>query len=162
PRAIVSASLPAPAALPASLSFTPPRSPDLGVGGAVLQPVRSEGDDTTGVGHPVAGGDARVDPRGRQGAPLREHRAGPVPGPAVQDRKSTRLNSSHVSISYAVFCLKKKRPRPHGKIPPTTRWSPTPRHLQARTSAARSPRGASRRCAATRRYRRKGTPPSCT
>src|SRR5699024_12090718 len=25
-----------------------------------------------------------------------------------QDRKSTRLNSSHVSISYAVFCLKKK------------------------------------------------------
>src|SRR5699024_11543110 len=27
-----------------------------------------------------------------------------------QDRKSTRLNSSHVSISYAVFCLKKKRP----------------------------------------------------
>src|SRR5699024_12882669 len=29
--------------------------------------------------------------------------------PAVSDRKSTRLNSSHVSISYAVFCLKKKR-----------------------------------------------------
>src|SRR5438067_4349553 len=30
-------------------------------------------------------------------------------GPASpQDRKSTRLNSSHVSISYAVFCLKKK------------------------------------------------------
>src|SRR5699024_2133355 len=27
----------------------------------------------------------------------------------IQDRKSTRLNSSHVSISYAVFCLKKKR-----------------------------------------------------
>src|SRR5207249_8855449 len=27
---------------------------------------------------------------------------------AEQDRKSTRLNSSHVSISYAVFCLKKK------------------------------------------------------
>src|SRR5699024_11330436 len=26
-----------------------------------------------------------------------------------RDRKSTRLNSSHVSISYAVFCLKKKR-----------------------------------------------------
>src|SRR5699024_6472661 len=29
----------------------------------------------------------------------------------VADRKSTRLNSSHVSISYAVFCLKKKRPK---------------------------------------------------
>src|SRR5438876_7760909 len=27
-----------------------------------------------------------------------------------QDRKSTRLNSSHPSISYAVFCLKKKKP----------------------------------------------------
>src|SRR5690554_7423557 len=28
------------------------------------------------------------------------------------DRKSTRLNSSHVRISYAVFCLKKKRNKP--------------------------------------------------
>src|SRR5215475_15099377 len=27
----------------------------------------------------------------------------------VEDRKSTRLNSSHVKISYAVFCLKKKK-----------------------------------------------------
>src|SRR5699024_12672768 len=27
----------------------------------------------------------------------------------IADRKSTRLNSSHVSISYAVFCLKKKK-----------------------------------------------------
>src|SRR5436190_17929180 len=32
-------------------------------------------------------------------------------GPRVHpDRKSTRLNSSHTVISYAVFCLKKKRP----------------------------------------------------
>src|SRR5438876_3825931 len=30
------------------------------------------------------------------------------PGPQEGDRKSTRLNSSHPSISYAVFCLKKK------------------------------------------------------
>src|SRR5439155_11326446 len=29
-------------------------------------------------------------------------------GQWVEDRKSTRLNSSHVAISYAVFCLKKK------------------------------------------------------
>src|SRR5690625_6147679 len=29
-------------------------------------------------------------------------------GATVRDRKSTRLNSSHVAISYAVFCLKKK------------------------------------------------------
>src|SRR5690625_6721499 len=33
-------------------------------------------------------------------------RAGAV---EVEDRKSTRLNSSHVAISYAVFCLKKKK-----------------------------------------------------
>src|SRR5690606_41027309 len=32
----------------------------------------------------------------------------PVPSTPDQDRKSTRLNSSHVKISYAVFCLKKK------------------------------------------------------
>src|SRR5215813_14436988 len=33
--------------------------------------------------------------------------------PAVGDRKSTRLNSSHVRISYAVFCLKKKKKTKH-------------------------------------------------
>src|SRR3989442_3367315 len=32
----------------------------------------------------------------------------PAPGGGVVDRKSTRLNSSHVRISYAVFCLDKK------------------------------------------------------
>src|SRR5256885_10651931 len=31
------------------------------------------------------------------------------PVPALADRKSTRLNSSHLVISYAVFCLKKKK-----------------------------------------------------
>src|SRR5438132_14172585 len=31
-----------------------------------------------------------------------------TPGPTLKDRKSTRLNSSHTVISYAVFCLKKK------------------------------------------------------
>src|SRR5207249_5941692 len=35
------------------------------------------------------------------------HHAGDQLAAAAQDRKSTRLNSSHVSISYAVFCLKK-------------------------------------------------------
>src|SRR5438874_3849933 len=34
------------------------------------------------------------------------YRAQPI---AALDRKSTRLNSSHVEISYAVFCLKKKK-----------------------------------------------------
>src|SRR3989442_3085777 len=32
-----------------------------------------------------------------------------VEGTDLRDRKSTRLNSSHVRISYAVFCLKKKK-----------------------------------------------------
>src|SRR5690606_41854763 len=47
--------------------------------------------------------------------------AGAEPGQAglraldigLQDRKSTRLNSSHVKISYAVFCLKKKKKQSH-------------------------------------------------
>src|SRR3712207_7793383 len=33
-----------------------------------------------------------------------------------QDRKSTRLNSSHANISYAVFCLKKKKKKPISTI----------------------------------------------
>src|SRR3712207_7211948 len=36
-----------------------------------------------------------------------EHDVG-IPGGGRRDRKSTRLNSSHANISYAVFCLKKK------------------------------------------------------
>src|SRR6266511_3283787 len=36
-------------------------------------------------------------------------RPAPPPGTGCRDRKSTRLNSSHVKISYAVFCLKKKK-----------------------------------------------------
>src|SRR5258705_3105532 len=32
-----------------------------------------------------------------------------APNHPIRDRKSTRLNSSHLGISYAVFCLKKKR-----------------------------------------------------
>src|SRR5438445_463845 len=35
------------------------------------------------------------------------------------DRKSTRLNSSHANISYAVFCLKKKKQVMHQRIPPS-------------------------------------------
>src|SRR5436305_13155420 len=36
------------------------------------------------------------------------HRLHPPAPPRPEDRKSTRLNSSHVRISYAVFCLKKE------------------------------------------------------
>src|SRR5690606_41578975 len=39
--------------------------------------------------------------------PLPAHRSGQLASAAI-DRKSTRLNSSHVKISYAVFCWKKK------------------------------------------------------
>src|SRR5699024_12767988 len=45
---------------------------------------------------------------------------------SARDRKSTRLNSSHVSISYAVFCLKKK----------TVRFCSPPYSISARASAA--------------------------
>src|SRR5690606_42027576 len=36
--------------------------------------------------------------------------------PGARDRKSTRLNSSHVKISYAVFCLKKKKKKQPYKL----------------------------------------------
>src|SRR5439155_6935520 len=39
-----------------------------------------------------------------------------VPGKLWRDRKSTRLNSSHVAISYAVFCLKKKKKKDTKKV----------------------------------------------
>src|SRR6202021_4247359 len=42
--------------------------------------------------------------------------AAPHPGPVEPDRKSTRLNSSHANISYAVFCLNKKTSREYGFI----------------------------------------------
>src|SRR5690242_20987397 len=52
------------------------------------------GPGAAGVGHAARElAAARLDHRGRD---------------VLQDRKSTRLNSSHMSISYAVFCLKKK------------------------------------------------------
>src|SRR3712207_7787056 len=57
------------------------------------------GRDTHGGAHVRAYGS---DPSGRRPAARGDLRA---------DRKSTRLNSSHANISYAVFCLKKKKPR---------------------------------------------------
>src|SRR5690348_17824553 len=57
------------------------------------------GRDVRSVAESV-GGIVHVADDERLGAPL----------PAPRDRKSTRLNSSHPSISYAVFCLKKKKP----------------------------------------------------
>src|SRR5438067_11197951 len=54
----------------------------------------------------------RPEPSGSSAPTCRKFRAhfAPLPSAARNlDRKSTRLNSSHVSISYAVFCLKKKK-----------------------------------------------------
>src|SRR5436853_2454894 len=47
------------------------------------------------------------DARRRQHVMQVRHRL--APAGVVKDRKSTRLNSSHLGISYAVFCLKKKK-----------------------------------------------------
>src|SRR2546426_5935840 len=57
-------------------------------------------------GHEIVGNARALEADG-QGA-SGPHRHGPS-----QDRKSTRLNSSHLVISYAVFCLKKKKNKTH-------------------------------------------------
>src|SRR5258707_4380179 len=49
-------------------------------------------------------------PRRQRGAAV-QSRSEAGEADSVGDRKSTRLNSSHANISYAVFCLKKKIPR---------------------------------------------------
>src|SRR3712207_8682005 len=80
---------------------------------------RSAGGTGLVEGEPVdaAGGDAAADLRDRAGAPgaAAARRAAGGRDPADRrpvalrrDRKSTRLNSSHANISYAVFCLNKK------------------------------------------------------
>src|SRR5437870_7459065 len=46
----------------------------------------------------------------------------------ARDRKSTRLNSSHVAISYAVFCLKKKNKKKHILLTTTTHTTHNPHH----------------------------------
>src|SRR3712207_7343089 len=54
-------------------------------------------------------GTAALDPlRSLQGGPGERRRGLRRDDAVLQDRKSTRLNSSHANISYAVFCLKKK------------------------------------------------------
>src|SRR5690606_42123430 len=60
-----------------------------------------------GVRHPLREAGGQLDgPRG-------EHLELPHEARHQQDRKSTRLNSSHMKISYAVFCLKKKKKKQH-------------------------------------------------
>src|SRR5438477_2302618 len=57
---------------------------------------------------PRASGRAAAEGRARRLPPRLARR---LHARASRDRKSTRLNSSHMSISYAVFCLKKKKGR---------------------------------------------------
>src|SRR3712207_7286678 len=56
-----------------------------------------------------AGRHHRDPPAPRRPLPGGRLAAGAGPPARHQDRKSTRLNSSHANISYAVFCLKKKK-----------------------------------------------------
>src|SRR6266511_4478462 len=60
----------------------------------------------------IAGDDRAVAEQPPEQPLLDLHRA----DPRQPDRKSTRLNSSHVKISYAVFCLKKKKKNKKKKI----------------------------------------------
>src|SRR6267378_4262755 len=73
----------------------------------------------------------------------RPHRLGE---PSPRDRKSTRLNSSHVEISYAVFCLKKKKNAGTRASPPHPVLRPPEARLRG---AADAPRCAQRRAAAS-------------
>src|SRR2546430_9287521 len=57
--------------------------------------------------HDVAEEDGGIELEAPQG--LERHFRGEVRRARERDRKSTRLNSSHSQISYAVFCLKKKK-----------------------------------------------------
>src|SRR3712207_7728580 len=52
----------------------------------------------------------------------------------LQDRKSTRLNSSHANISYAVFCLKKKRRGPSAGRPHARRRHTPPLRSEKNTT----------------------------
>src|SRR5690606_39398472 len=88
------------AALGARHSVPTRRSSDL----AELAGERGEVDAGAEVEVVVAGGDGHDVDQLRLRRPRLRHRR----GTRSTDRKSTRLNSSHVKISYAVFCLKKK------------------------------------------------------
>src|SRR5207302_9904794 len=62
-------------------------------------------------GHPHIGQHDRLDHRAAGEGQARQPGAPRCARHPRRDRKSTRLNSSHVKTSYAVFCLKKKNPR---------------------------------------------------
>src|SRR6266508_902886 len=71
---------------------------------------RSGGWGRDGLRGGARGGPRSAGPRSRGGGGWAGCRYQARPRRLARDRKSTRLNSSHVAISYAVFCLKKKKP----------------------------------------------------
>src|SRR3712207_8733038 len=92
----------------------PPRSPLFP--STPLSRSRAEAADGTGEREDDERADELADEEGRRpdagpaAALLEAERAeGPGEQRREEDRKSTRLNSSHANISYAVFCLKKKK-----------------------------------------------------
>src|SRR5205807_9537312 len=110
-RTATSSSTTSPVSLPTFFFFTTTATPQiytLSLHDAL--PICHLGDE--------APGDVRV-----QGPDRGEvHVAHPADAPAgltgeEEDRKSTRLNSSHLVISYAVFCLKKKKKRQRVHVP---------------------------------------------
>src|SRR5438034_8854231 len=85
----------------------------------------SLGDNRTGGSASGAGRDAKSrHPNRHRNRPLAGGGGGPrTSGNATSpDRKSTRLNSSHTVISYAVFCLKKKIARVQQAVRAQARW----------------------------------------
>src|SRR5690242_21294198 len=77
---------------------------------AVAEPAEALAAGAAGLGERAGRVEGQAALRGRdgrhgQGGDQGRRRADADP---AEDRKSTRLNSSHMSISYAVFCLKKK------------------------------------------------------
>src|SRR2546430_13277338 len=91
---------------PYTTLFRSPRNarPSVGGGGVTVKPpvsttVWPSGFDTATSRAPIAA-------------------VAPIARATERDRKSTRLNSSHSQISYAVFCLKKKNRRPADRPPP--------------------------------------------
>src|SRR5207247_2798199 len=98
--------------------------------------------------HLLVAADGQTAGRGRpvrelSGAGVRGH-GSPHEGARCQDRKSTRLNSSHEWMSYAVFGLKKKRPaaRPGVRVRPSTHtcWYSIPTGAIAWSQRAAAPR----------------------
>src|SRR3712207_7976011 len=65
------------------------------------------------TGRPSARWSARGSPARPPPEPPTHHTHHTQERSPMQDRKSTRLNSSHANISYAVFCLKKKKNHLH-------------------------------------------------